>query len=251
MDLPNTTTTPSPSSDSQIGSLDDTGEDEFKTRNGMNDGFLWERLVPVDNVENGYDFAYDYTGQTIFWLEHNHTVVNHAMNIKRVGFDGEDRRILTTSLSKSQLEKSLSEPYCLAFDASSRNLILGSTSQSDLSALNVDNLQRTVIFSGSNADTGVGWPTLLTINSHENEIYWIDEGFDAVPKKIAAVKSDGSSPRIIVKNDLLSPQTILYHAKSKKIYWTDSGRKKIESISIEDDGSGSTRSQVISDVEMP
>ena len=146
------------------------------TRSGMNDGFLWERLVPINNVNDGYDFAYDFTGQTIYWLEHNHSSVHsfdHAINIKRVQFDGEQRSILmTTTMNETNV---MSEPYCLEFDAASRNLILGSVNSADLSVLNVDNLQSSVIFAGSNLETGVGRPTMLTVNLIDNEIYWIDE----------------------------------------------------------------------------
>ena len=69
----------------------------------------------------------------------------------------------------------LSEPYCLEFDATSRNLILGSVSDATLSVLNVDNLQSSVIYAGSNTETGVGRPTMLTVNFLDSEVYWIDE----------------------------------------------------------------------------
>jgi len=146
------------------------------SRGGMNDGFIWERLVPVNNVNDGYDFAYDFTGQTVYWLEHNHSTVHdfdHAVNIKRVKFDGEQRDILmTTSMNETNV---MSEPYCLEFDATARNLILGSVSDATLSVLNVDNLQSSVIFAGSNSETGVGRPTMLTVNFLDSEVYWIDE----------------------------------------------------------------------------
>ena len=174
-------TSASPTSNVTLN-VDPLIEDSSLTRSGLNDGFLWERLVPVDNVNDGYDFAYDFTGQTLYWLEHNHSSFDsHAVNVKRVQFDGEQRQSLTSSSSSSGdeddnlEEQSLSEPYCLEFDYASRNLILGSTSESDLSALNVDNLQRTVIFAGSNVETGVGAPTMLAINYVDSEIYWIDQ----------------------------------------------------------------------------
>ena len=70
-----------------------------------------------------------------------------------------------------------------------------------------------------------------------------------MPKKIGSVKMDGSESRILVKNDLLSPTSLIYHAKSRKIYWTDMGRKKIESISLDD--LANSRTQLVSDVEQP
>ena len=60
---------------------------------------------------------------------------------------------------------------------------------------------------------------------------------------------DGTEARILVKNDLLSPTSLIYHSKSRKIYWTDMGRKKIESISLDD--LTNSRTQVVSDVEQP
>ena len=60
---------------------------------------------------------------------------------------------------------------------------------------------------------------------------------------------DGTDSRILVKTDLLNPTSLLYHAKSNKIYWTDTGRKKIESISVND--AQNSRTQVVSDVESP
>ena len=60
---------------------------------------------------------------------------------------------------------------------------------------------------------------------------------------------DGSEARILVKNDLLSPISLIYHSKTRKIYWSDIGRKKIESLSLDD---LTSRTQVISDgVEQP
>ena len=169
----------SPFANQTLSVNDDSSEvDDSLTRSGLNDGFLWERLVPVNHVNDGYDFTYDFTGQTIFWLEHNHSsYYSHAININRVQFDGEKRELFTSSSSGDEDDDSsdMSEPYCLDFDYSSRNLVLASVSHADLSVLNVDNMQRAVIFAGSNTETGVGRPIMVCVNYIEGEIYWIDE----------------------------------------------------------------------------
>lgn len=59
---------------------------------------------------------------------------------------------------------------------------------------------------------------------------------------------DGSSPRNIIQNDLNRPYSLFYHANSGKIFWSDVGRKKIESAST---NNPSDRSVIISDVEFP
>lgn len=58
-------------------------------------GFLWDRLVPVNDVSFGYDFTYDFKEQNIYWLEHNRST--YSLNIHRVKFDGENREIFVSS----------------------------------------------------------------------------------------------------------------------------------------------------------
>ena len=58
-------------------------------------GFLWDRLVPVNDVSFGYDFAYDFKEQIIYWLQHNRST--YSLNIHRVNFDGENRELFISS----------------------------------------------------------------------------------------------------------------------------------------------------------
>jgi low density lipoprotein-related protein 2 len=205
-------------------------------------GFMWDRLVPVNDIEDGYDFTYDYGEQYLYWLQHNKS--SSAISIQRVKFDGEKRETLI-SINNVEL---LSQAYCLDFDASSRNLFIGNIIDSQIEAINVDNMQRTVIFSEKKNEFGIGRPIMITINFLDSEIYWLDEGFELVPKKIGMVKTDGSQSRNIIDKDINSPVSLFYHYKSRKIFWADNGRKKIESISIDN---LSDRTVIISDVESP
>jgi hypothetical protein len=67
-------------------------------------------------------------------------------------------------------------PYCLEFDPYSRNLFVGSILQSHIEAIDVDNLQSTIVHAGSQNETGVGQPMMLAINHVDKELYWIDSG---------------------------------------------------------------------------
>ena len=58
---------------------------------------------------------------------------------------------------------------------------------------------------------------------------------------------DGSGARIIVQTELNHPSAIFFHAKTKRIFWSDTGRKRIESIAID----GTDRQIILADVEFP
>lgn len=59
---------------------------------------------------------------------------------------------------------------------------------------------------------------------------------------------DGSSARNLIQNDLNKPYALIYHATSRKIFWSDVGRKKIESASALNP---SDRTVIVSDAEFP
>ena len=106
-----------------------------------------------------------------------------------------------------------SSPFCIEFDPVSRNLIVGNIAHSFIEVINVDNRNRATLFAESNTQTGVGHPLMVAVNNVDNEVYWIDAGLDAVPKKIGGVKMDGTQPRIIVQYNLNQPAAIFFHAK--------------------------------------
>ena len=104
------------------------------------------------------------------------------------------------------------------------------------------------MFSDTANETGIGRIIHITINSLDGEIYWFDYGNDLIPKKIGSVKMDGSLAKILVKDEIGTVGSISFHQKSRRVYWSDVSRKKIESISID---SLSDRSVVVSDAEAP
>ena len=95
-------------------------------------GFLWDRLVPVNDILFGFDFAYDFNGQSVYWLEHNMTT--WSMNVQRVQMDGERRE----TFSGTDNTEILTSPFCIDFDATSRNLIVGNYFHGSIEAIDVD-----------------------------------------------------------------------------------------------------------------
>ncbi|RNA22803.1 Low-density lipo receptor-related 2 [Brachionus plicatilis] len=154
-------------------------------------GFLWDRMVTINDIKSGFDFTYNFDDQIIYWLEHDWS--NSGLTINKIKFDGEQRSQLSADQSQS-----FGYIYCLDFDTSSRNIFLGNIQESQIEVVNADNFHRAVIFSGSVHQLGVGQPISIAVNSEDHEVYWIDRGFDSVPMKIAAVKMDGSSSRILM-----------------------------------------------------
>lgn len=59
---------------------------------------------------------------------------------------------------------------------------------------------------------------------------------------------DGSLARNLIETDLNKPYAIFYHANSHKIFWSDVGRKKIESVTVHNPVD---RTVIISDAEFP
>ncbi len=232
-------TTSSPSSTNN----EDQTYSELSREDSGDASILWSRITPVNGLLNGYDFAYDFRDQFLYWLEHNQS--SSAFDLARVKFDGEERTAHFSHTSDYEGPGAFS----IDFDHTSRNLYMTNYEQSQIEALNVDNKQRVVVYSSStNDELGVGRPTRLALNLQEAELYWIDMGFDGVPRKIGAVKLDGSEPRIITKIDLNHPVSIFFHSLSRRVYFADQGRRKIESISIDN---LNDRQVVVSDLEKP
>lgn len=143
-------------------------------------GFLWDRIVPVNDIRSGYDFVYDYKSQYIYWLEHNTSY--SAVDIKKVKFDGEDR---STLVSHDLIDYDhFDSIFSFEFDPASRNLFLANFAQSQIEVISIDTKHRTLIYLGYNTEIGVGRPTAITINSEDAEVYWIDNGLESVPIKI-------------------------------------------------------------------
>jgi hypothetical protein len=90
--LPNTPVTP----DDSISIDADLSAGETAMANMVREsGFLWDRLVPVNDISHGFDFAYDFRAQNVYWLQHNRS--SYSLNIHRVKFDGEDRQVFVSN----------------------------------------------------------------------------------------------------------------------------------------------------------
>lgn len=168
-------------SDAPSGDLAPSSQDSSDFSNlARESGFLWDRLVPVNDVKSGFDFAYDFKDQYIYWLEHNQSY--SSLDIQKVKFDGEER---TTLASNDLLDHtSFDAVFSLEFDPSSRNIFLSNMFQSQLEVISVDTKHRALVFGGSQQETGVGRPAAITVNYVNGEIYWVDNGYEAVPIKI-------------------------------------------------------------------
>ena len=226
-----------------LPTVDDTNEEvtAFSLSpnfSGEND-FLWDRMIPVSGIRYGYDFAYDFKEQIVFYLQHNYS--SWALDIEQVNFDGTNKDTFTKS---NQFKNS---PYCLEVDPSSRNLFVGNIIKSSIDVYSIKTKHRAVLLQGSNSETGVGYPLMMAINYIDSELYWIDEGYEKVPRKIGAINLDGSNSRNIIQNDLNELVAIHFHLRTKRIYWVDAGRDKIESVKTD----GTDRLVAISNVGHP
>ena len=231
--IPRTTLTPAATNDGDETSI------SFSPNFSGESDFLWDRMIPVSSIKYGYDFAYDYKDQIIFFLQHNFT--SWATDIEKVNFDGTNRNTFT---KQSQYKNS---PFCLEVDPSSRNIFIGNIIKSSIDVYNMRSRHRAVLLQGSNTETGVGYPLMFAINYIDSELYWIDEGDGQVPRKIGGINLDGSNPRNIIQNELNHLVSIYFHIRSRRIYWVDAGRNKIESSKTD----GTDRIVVLSNVEHP
>lgn len=238
-DFDRTTTAARVNSDESVDT-DDSSSTYFSTSYSSENDFLWDRMIPVSNIVNGYDFAYDFKDQIVYFLQHNYS--SSAINIDQVSFDGSNRTGFT-----SNNQQNVNSPYCIETDPSSRNIFVGNFLKSYIEVYNMKTRHRTVLFGGSNNIYGVGFPQMLAINYIESELYWIDDGLEQVPRKVGAVKLDGSSPRIIAQYNLNHLVAIYYHIKGRRVYWADAGRNCIESALID----GTDRNVVLANVEHP
>lgn len=84
-----------PNDDSASVGADLSGDETAMAQMVRQSGFLWDRLVPVNDISHGFDFAYDYRTQNIYWLQHNRS--SYSLNIHRVKFDGEDREVFVSN----------------------------------------------------------------------------------------------------------------------------------------------------------
>ena len=69
----------------------------------------------------------------------------------------------------------------------------------------------------------MAWPNGMTIDFHEQKIYWADAKLD----KIEVMNLDGSNRRVVLDDKL--PHVFGFTVLDDRLYWTDWQRKVIES----------------------
>ena len=85
-------------------------------------------------------------------------------------------------------------------------------------------------------NSSVAWPNGITIDFHEQKIYWADAKLD----KIEAMNLDGSHRRTILDENL--PHVFGFTMLGDRLYWTDWQRRAIEST---DKRTGGDRKMII------
>ena len=73
-------------------------------------------------------------------------------------------------------------------------------------------------------NTSVAWPNGITIDFHEQKLYWVDAKLD----KIEIMNLDGSNRRVILDSKL--PHVFGFTVLGDRLFWTDWQRRAIESV---------------------
>ena len=73
-------------------------------------------------------------------------------------------------------------------------------------------------------NTSVAWPNGITIDFHEQKLYWVDAKLD----KIEIMNLDGSNRRVILDHKL--PHVFGFTVLGDRLFWTDWQRRAIESV---------------------
>ena len=88
-------------------------------------------------------------------------------------------------------------------------------------------------------NTSVAWPNGITIDFHEQKLYWADAKLD----KIEIMSLDGSNRRVIL--DYKLPNVFGFTALGDRLFWTDWQRRAIESVNKK---TGNNRNLIIGSV---
>ena len=68
------------------------------------------------------------------------------------------------------------------------------------------------------------WPVTLGLDITENRIYWTDVTLNTISR----VFINGSSPEVIIADNVYTPDGLAVDPLGRNIYWTDTGTNKIE-----------------------
>ncbi|CAM4944086.1 unnamed protein product [Rotaria socialis] len=186
---------------------------------------LWERFVPVTDVHNGYEFAFDEANETIYWAQIKSFLpdATPTYEIRRINFDGTNE---TVFYGDDEILVGM-EVGTMQVDAVGRNLFIANIRHSRIDAISLNGQYHTVVFSEHENATGIIRPIALDLDTINGFVYWIDLGGGQIPLKIARVRFDGKSPENVVVDNLLQPNYIVYNLDLHCVFWSDFGLQKI------------------------
>ncbi|XP_013407657.1 low-density lipoprotein receptor-related protein 2-like [Lingula anatina] len=205
-----------------------------------NPGEVTDMFVPVVGLTGGWDMDYDSKEGFVYWIEYSEQ--SGEGSVKRRKLTGENR----TDFAPSAF---VSSPYSLAIDWLSQNMYWGSIEDSTINViqLNSDQHYRKIILRNSGNVTGVGHPVSICVDPVEGKVYWLDEGFASVPRKVASMYMDGSNPTVLVSDNLFEFGYITLDAANQALYWSQGSHETIEKYDL---GTG-TRSSFLSGLSHP
>ena len=91
-------------------------------------------------------------------------------------------------------------------------------------------------------NTSVAWPNGITIDFHEQKLYWVDAKLD----KIEIMNLDGSNRRVILDHKL--QHVFGFTVLGDRLFWTDWKRNAIESVNKTTGGDRNTIIDTIPDL---
>ncbi len=63
-----------------------------------------------------------------------------------------------------------------------------------------------------------------------SKLYWLDEGGQGVPRKVASMNLDGTDSQIVTQSDLQMLDFITINTTSQELYWTEGTSSKVSTI---------------------
>ncbi|XP_014669426.1 PREDICTED: low-density lipoprotein receptor-related protein 2-like isoform X2 [Priapulus caudatus] len=196
---------------------------------------LFNGFVPVTGIKNTGDFDYDKREQWIYWVESEKPATsptaspsssNEKVKIMRVHFDGTNR----TAFDNTSI---IGSADSLAFDWVGRNLYVGNRAAGLIEVIKVDGdvRRRKVILQHNSSRTGVSDPAAIAVDPIHGKLYWLDEGGQGVPRKVASANLDGSNPTILVSSNLHNLDYIAVDIADNNVYYTMADASWIEKVS--------------------
>lgn len=138
-----------------------------------------------------------------------------------------DSRIFKTDLKTSNRTQLLAtqianDPYCLAFDWHGRNLYVGNKISQTIEVLRTQGEQyRATILHNDQSTFAVAEPVSMAVDSTHGILFWLDQGAGSVSRRVVRANLDGSSPLVVVSNDLTELDHIALDTVNQRVYYTE------------------------------